>query len=1389
MSNIKKDLKLAREAIAAKDFENAVRCCQRVLNWEPDNYNARVFLGVAYLNLNKPEESEASYKRAIDINPTQILAWQGLASFYEKRERWKEFVDTHEALIKRFYIESNDGKKILDSLNKILDVQRKWGDTRIVIQHLERYLPEGEFGHIIKEGVEGWPLPVDLWREIVSLQESYDTETIKREISARKGRIGAPSFNILTKQVTSEVYGQSKLDEGYQKLIEYGKSMGTIDVASLEAKYLEFLQIKIKTINDKTTLLEKIFSLARSLVEQDMDVPVAYELLIENTNAQTPDQYDKDLLSKLSSKYPDRGLSKIHKGYRKFIEGGALDEVLDLYTEGFDKAPDSLYGYLTLSWLYHDSKDFETSLEYATRGKELVTENMKEYGRLLDKLMLSMEVCIANCYLRMSDKYQETSFRLYKQILAKDPDNCRALLGVGIILSERHSFDEAAQVFEKIIKYEPKNHEAFAELGWVYGRQHEYKRATEKITQAIELDSSNALYHYRLGMVYWWMDDTYRTDRSYSYNHLMQTVKLDPFFASAFTQLGHFYRLVDSDRARAIKCYEKSISLDPTESEAAQWLCGYYLEDDKHAMAEAVLRSVTSTNARAAWAWKRLGFIEMINENFPDAIVALQTSLRTENKDVQCWEGLGESYLHEGRYTAAFKAYSRAIQLSPDSTIAHCQIGYIKYKLGAFKEAIHYYKLALDKASELSQNKPSAFDVEALALKGLADSYIASAKLHFQMGCYGWTARELSNAMKTAVKALRLNPDLNCLWKIVGDICVTFRLVPTYMKLCNMEILVDILELVQSHRPKNDLEEFLKSDGQKTIDSILNNFAVGTLTETELLEKVLAIGCIAYECAIAVFISETTLSSSFCDLATVYYYLYEHRVYYHIEASSLLISAMRYVSISLQLNPTSPESWNILGVISLAHNPKIAQHAFIKVIEYNSRDPAPWCNLGLLYLLASELELANRAFQVALSLDPDCVHAWVGRAFVADLSDMAEAYNYFEQAFEMSSGALIEANYGFARTTYRKFIKGMGLDARGALASPAFALQKYIEQRPNDPCAWNLLGVVLEHIGEHARASQAFAECVRVLESTPEIQTNAVAQRQLALARTNLGRALCAVGGENEIAWSIEAYASSLQNIAIEPMDAQRVYAFLGAGIAYYFGNQLEQSLEMFEAALAATDPEEGMGGEGIAEVRKDVAVLLAQTLWSIGGEEARERAKEELFNCISQYPAHLPAIFCLCAMGLSQGDMELATAALRELLNLPPETLNDQKHQKHMSLLLLRYYELQGSIEGATLILLKLLKQRPANPEIWSLLAQHLLSHSQSPTLTRSIAETAIDLISLSHKEVNIETRARTYQNLALVSIRENERARAIGYATRAVRVAPFRSEGWNVLNFVVGN
>jgi superkiller protein 3 len=93
--SLKSQLKTARQQIDAKDYESARETCLNVLSEDPQNYTACVFAAVCAQNMGHVDESEMYYKRAIEINPDTLLAYQvcdelylrkGLVALHEKTQ-------------------------------------------------------------------------------------------------------------------------------------------------------------------------------------------------------------------------------------------------------------------------------------------------------------------------------------------------------------------------------------------------------------------------------------------------------------------------------------------------------------------------------------------------------------------------------------------------------------------------------------------------------------------------------------------------------------------------------------------------------------------------------------------------------------------------------------------------------------------------------------------------------------------------------------------------------------------------------------------------------------------------------------------------------------------------------------------------------------------------------------------------------------------------------------------------------------------------------------------------------------------------------------------------------------------------------------------------------
>ncbi|CAG8473432.1 3809_t:CDS:10 [Gigaspora margarita] len=1352
MSYIKNALKNARESINAKKYDEAIKNCEKVLQYEADNYNAYVFLGISYLNLQQINESKQAYLRAVEINTSQPLAWQGLANFYEKQEDWANLGETWVQLLK-IYNESNDGQKVLDVINKLVDLYtNRIKDRRSLVATLKYYLPSSPYYETIRN-LNNLPSQTQILLQIIELLEKDEIERIRQEIETRRKRLDAGPQAIIKAQVENEVYSNSELETFYDSLLEIANdsNIPEINISELSIKYVEHLRKKNVSISseNKQALREKLFKLSQQLVEQDTTSPIPYEILIESTNVGSADEYDINMLEKYSEKFPDTELSKIIR----------------------DGNSNSIFGSLVLSWLNHDYKDYELALDYASNGRNLVTQYSKSIGYTLDRVLRSLELCMANCYLNIDSKYHTDALQLYQKILNKDPKNIHALQGVGMILSTQKQFEKSIEIFENILQLDSKNYIAKSEIGWIHFLTDNYEEATKLTLDAIDMYDGSALCFYRLGRIYWAMGDQYRKDKNYAYAQFIQSVKLDSHFAKSFTYLGHYYRIIENDNVRAKKCYQKAFSIDACDEEAGSELSEYFQSEGEGNIAEGIYRTVIQANRKAGWAWKRLGFAELAKGNYLEAITDFQTALRTDTKDIRCWEGLAEAYRHEGRYMASMKAFLRATELDPSSVYAHYQIATIKQKLGMYIDAIDQYNLTLEKAESKGEHNHMP------SLEGLGNCYLSLSKEYFHTGFYGRAAESLDLGITIIARAIETNSKYQCFWKLIGDFCIISTLLLNYLHLIHLAPIKNLIGIAKQ------LDIDAKLHLPKDIDNIECNLDSDedNLTNSNKLRVILICGRLSYKYAIILSRNRPDTAPAFWyDLGVAYYKSYEHysknieeNIDNHINETSVtnyLSVGIRCIKIALKFESTNFQFWNSLGVMTLLADSKISQHAFIKAIEYSPKSPVPWTNLGLLYLLHSDLDLANQAFSTAQSLDPDYAPAWVGQAYVANLWGSNEAAELFEHAYEISGGGhSLEADYGFAYQAFTRYKNSPSIH-KSLLISPTFALQKLSEQRPDDAASLNLLGLLFERLNRPDRAVDTFNDVIiAIKKSIQKEQQSATLHkdsqeeslskltllfRRLAYAHGNLGRVLCAA---HDFSSSITAYTEALTLIEQQEDGSStsiisfKIYTMLGAGLAYYFNDELENSLQMFETALNEADnPEQE---SSVAEVKKDVVVLVSQVLWALGGVEHKNLAKEELFRCISQNPQHLPAIFSLCAIGLLQGDDTLATAALREMVKLPIKVVDKLDKGRDMDFLYSRYFLLQDSPEEATQSLSKSILLRPHEIINWICLSNHLISLS-IPFTSTSIAGSAMELISNSisslFKQLSTKEKAKVYQNYA---------------------------------------
>lgn len=203
----------------------------------------------------------------------------------------------------------------------------------------------------------------------------------------------------------------------------------------------------------------------------------------------------------------------------------------------------------------------------------------------------------------------------------------------------------------------------------------------------------------------------------------------------------------------------------------------------------------------------------------------------------------------------------------------------------------------------------------------------------------------------------------------------------------------------------------------------------------------------------------------------------------------------------------------------------------------------------------------------------------------------------------------VEADLSYAWKLFSRITQGsqeLGI-VRESLVPAFFVLDRYCRERPNDESALHLLGLVCERIGHYDLAVELITRAISILETKYEESEDPGIEKQFTTANANLGR-LCVANGD--FVGALEFLETALGLIGDDDSTESHVLRtqthFL-TGLSRFYRGDLNGAMESFRLALDSAGDDLAMVGH--------VSVLLAQTLWSLGGDEAQESAKSQLLQ------------------------------------------------------------------------------------------------------------------------------------------------------------------------------
>lgn len=716
---VKSALKSARDAIKNREFKEALKHCKAVLKIDKNNYNAWVFIGLSATELEQPDQAQMAYRKAVELEPEQLLAWQGLANLYEKIDQWDfkvELPSVYQKLVELYA--NSDRNKCYETIKKLSEMYESDKESLKLAQLWTQFIRLKE-----EDGVEKREL-LQLWQEMSKLltkclgEEQPDDETQLHLITAFEKAM------VLVDPIPGEEHKQASVD-----LIKCLSKMPQREV-------------KMKQICEAMVSLYPAES-------YPLEVLCSHYVAAGVFNDETMGYF-----TQLLDKNPGCGLAQLGLGTKAFHDGKHKDAITHL-EQGLQKT-NSSHGWFSLGQAQHKMHRYSDSATSCSNGLATCEPEHKEL--MINLLRLKIEALVRCNDQKAADEALETFSKVPDS--EKDPVLV-ALKGRAYL--KKGQTEEGLKIADDLLDSNPNLPEGLALRALAYLLKKQLGLAEINFLKAADQKPNCGEYYFFLGQLYWNMGEETRNDRSKAHTQLLKAAKLDPNLGCAFRYLGHYYREVANDFNRARGCYKKAFELNNDDAESGAASVDLCMEQEDMDTALEILQSVIqkATPGSAKWAWMRRGLYYLKVGQHQQAIADLQAALRADPQDWVCWECLGEAYLNRRSFTAALKAFTKAQQLQPSSIYSVYQAAAIKQTLGNFKEAAAEYILITTQEDYVP------------ALKGLGECQLSLAKTLLDDCRDGGAVDLIQQAIHNLFRAAKLRPDLSCLWKLLGDACST----------------------------------------------------------------------------------------------------------------------------------------------------------------------------------------------------------------------------------------------------------------------------------------------------------------------------------------------------------------------------------------------------------------------------------------------------------------------------------------------------------------------------------------------------------------------------------------------------------------------------------------
>jgi tetratricopeptide (TPR) repeat protein len=665
----------------------AVDAFQKAVRLEPNSWEARFNLGLAYIQSQQPAKALRELNVAISIRPDDPLGHIAMGVALNDLSRHDEAIEEFKLVLQA------DAKSVaaLDGVAKALIAQQRYsaaiaylkdapddpglqadlavayskkGDAAMAVQILSELAKENPSSAQRHNDLAIAYTQLSLYRQAVhefheALLLDPDDQTIrlsyvKALVILAEYETALPEIQIYRQHKPREFEGMYLMGNVYRGLGKYAEAETVLRQAvsvnpnHYDARYnLGFALAKLGKPQEALVQLEKAVDLNPASSEARFQLAAALRTLGQEERAR------RELATVQQSK--QRSVEENVAGTKvnlanEFFQSGQYQRAADLYRESLAQDPGNARTWYDLALaLDHLGKIAEEreSLEKAVRLDASLARAHNQLG------FLDLQAG------KSSDAEKEL-----KQATVLDPGYAEAQSNLGLFYGQQGRNKDAERLFRQATENDPQYVQAFINLALIQASESRFPEAEQSLRSAVKIQENNPQALTVLAMV---LTRTKRVDEGIRL--FRKVIELDPKSSESHLNLG--IALADQfDLEGASVEFSEAVRLDPNSAPAHYNKGRVLLDLRRDQDAKPELQAAVQLDPGAAKPWYLLGLIEKGAGNPSEAVKLLRKAAALDPKNADILFVLGQELLHAGDRVGATAEWRKVIGIDPNHSQA-----------------------------------------------------------------------------------------------------------------------------------------------------------------------------------------------------------------------------------------------------------------------------------------------------------------------------------------------------------------------------------------------------------------------------------------------------------------------------------------------------------------------------------------------------------------------------------------------------------------------------------------------------------------------------------------------------------------------------------------------